>query len=141
MITEYGFDITLHYKCNLFGKAFVLASRDGYNVDKFVKEVMTSKELDWLFAIDDCQEWCDEYFFYAILRENVKCKKQTHFVPEDDFFMWFAGYLYKYWMNTRGTPRSLIYGILPLQKLRDNFGFYHTQDWDRVIDDCLKFSK
>ena len=59
----------------------------------------------------------------------------------DEYVLWFAGYLYKYWMNTRGTSRRKIYKILPFPRLLATFEFYHTQGWDYVIDDAIKTYK
>lgn len=52
--------------------------------------------------------------------------------------MWFAGYLYKYWMMTRGIDRRKIYRFLPFEKFLNGFAFYHTQDWDYIINDVMK---
>ena len=133
------FDSNLMWKCEIFGTAFKLSSvRYKYDSEHFVKTVMTDKSLDWLFTNDDCQEWCDGYFLMSVLdyRENFKSG-----VCADEYLMWWLGYLYKYWMKTRGTSRKEIYKILPFKRFVATFGFYHTQGWDYVIDDAIRTYK
>ena len=130
------FDKSLMRKCDILGVAFRLsATRYHYDSEDFVKKVMTDKELDWLFAIDDCQEWCDGYFLMSVLDyyEDFNSGKCV-----DDYALWWLGYLYKYWMNTRGTSRKEIYKILPFKRFMSSYEFYHTQGWDYVIDDAIR---
>lgn len=50
-------DRNLMWKCEILGTAFRLSYiQYKYDSENFVKTIMTDKELDWLFAIDDCQE-------------------------------------------------------------------------------------
>lgn len=131
-----GFDSALNYKCDTFGRAFeVSVLQYGCESNNFVKKVMTDKKLDWLFEMDDCQEWCDGYYLMSILEYYEHFKKGA---CADDYAMWWLGYLYKYWMVTRGTSRYEIYKILPLKRFLATFEFYHTQDWDYVIDDAIR---
>ena len=130
------FDSLLMYKCNVLGTAFsISSSRYNYDSEDFVKKVMTDKSLDWLFSIDDCQEWCDGYFLMSVLDYYLDFKSGK---CEDDYAMWWLGYLYKYWKNTRGASRYEIYKILPLKRFMVNFNFYHTQGWDFVIDEAIR---
>ena len=64
------------WKCEIFATTFKLSSiKYGYDSKHFVKTVMTAKDLDWLFAIDDCQEWCDGYYLMSVLDNLKKFKK------------------------------------------------------------------
>lgn len=125
--------------CDRLGVAFKLSSvQYNYDSEYFVKTVMTSKNLDWLFEDDECQEWCDGHFLMNVLDyyENFKSGKCA-----DEYLMWWLGYLYKYWMSTRGTSRQEIYKILPFNRFVASFGFYHTQGWDYVIDEAIRTYK
>ena len=129
----------LMFKCDIFGTAFKLSSVSyGYDSEHFVRVVMTDKKLDWLFSLDDCQEWCDGYFLMSVLDYREKFKKG---VCADGYLLWWLGYLYKYWMNTRGASRQEIYKILPFDRFVASFAFYHTQGWDYVIDDAIRTYK
>lgn len=50
----------------------------------------------------------------------------------------FLGYLYAYWILTRGSTREEVYRILPFERFIASFEFYHTQGWDFVIDAAIK---
>ena len=134
-----SFNEDLMYKCDILGTAFkVSVTHYKYDSKHFVKTIMLDKKLDWLFRIDDCQEWCDGYFLMSVFdhRENFK-----HGKCADTYLMWWLGYLYKYWMSTRGTSRAEIYKILPFERFVASFEFYHTQGWEYVIEDAIKTYK
>lgn len=133
------FDGHLMKVCDIFGVAFKLSSTQyHYDSEHFVRTVMTDKNLDWLFGYDDCQDWCDGYFLMSVLDYHEKFKSGK---CADEYLMWWLGYLYKYWMTTRGTPRQEIYKILPFNRFVASFEFYHTQGWDYVIDDAIRTYK
>lgn len=130
---------SLMRKCDILGVAFRRSvTKHKYDSEDFVKKVMTDKKLDWLFAEDNCQEWCDGHFLMSVLDyyENFKQGKCA-----DDYAMWWLGYLYKYWMTTRGTSRREIYKILPFKRFMASYKFYHTQGWDYVIEDAIRTYK
>lgn len=52
--------------------------------------------------------------------------------------MWFAGYLYKYWMTTRDVSRQEVYKILPFKRLVASFDFLHTQGLEFVIEESIR---
>lgn len=130
-----GEELIKDRKCKIFAELFRLSAKKGYDSLDFVKKVMTDKTLDWLFAVDDCQEWCDEAFLMSVMERQIDFKKGEIL---DDYLLWFAGYLYKYWMLKYSLDRRIIYKILPLKRLNASFGFYHTQGWDYVINDAVK---
>lgn len=129
-------DRNLMRQCDKLGIAFkISATQYNYDSEHFVKTVMTSKKLDWVFADDECQEWCDGYFLMSVFDYHEKFKVGK---CADEYLLWWLGYLYKYWMTTRGTPRREIYKILPFKRFVATFDFYHTQGWDYVIDDAIR---
>lgn len=122
-------------KCNIMADAFKLSVKKGYNTIDFITKVMTSKKLDWLFAMDDCFEWADDAVLLSVLEHNLKLKKGPVL---DEFTAWLIGYTYKYWLLTWNTNRYEIWNVLPVQRFLASFDFYHTQDWDYVIEDAIK---
>lgn len=131
-----GIDYNLMRKSDILGKAFKF-SVDYYGFDskKLVRTIMTDNRLDYLFECDDCQDWCDGQFLMSIIAYEVKPVKGE---CADAYAMWFLGYLYKYWMKSRGIDRREIYKILPFERFMVNFDFYHTQGWDYVIDEAIR---
>ena len=134
-----GVDHDLMRKCNIMGRAFEF-SVNYYHYDSasLVKKVMTDKRVEYLFEIDDCQDWCDGAFLMSILSYKLKPIKGE---CADPYAMWFLGYLYKYWMKTRGTSCREIYKILPFERFMANFEFYHTQGWEYIIENAIEAYK
>lgn len=126
-----------HRKCEVFAGTFQLSAEYGLESFDFVRKVMTSPKLNWLFRIDECQEWCDRWYLLDVLRNqcNLKFKEGKTIDP---YVMWFAGYLYKYWMITRDVSRQEVYKILPFKRLVASFDFLHTQGWEFVIEESIR---
>ena len=126
----------LHRKCKFLGGVFRASASDGYESISFVRKLMTDSQFAFLLTHDQMIEWCDDSFLYHhIIRHYPVFEKGE---TADPYLLWFAGYLYKYWMNTRNIPPDKIYQILPLERLSAMFAFYHTQDWDFVIEDSTR---
>lgn len=137
MQTDY-FNPHIHFRCNMFGNMFKQSLKDGLDSKTFIKDVMTNKNYDFMFITYACQEWSDDAFMYSVIKNKTKCKKGKTL---DSYILWFAGYLYRYWMETRNMDRKDIYKILPIEKLLNGFDFYHTQDWDYIINDVSNNEK
>lgn len=129
----------LHHISNVFSTAFESSVYNNCDSYDFARKVMTTKEIDWLFGNDDVQDWCDGWFLFSVFEHELGAFKKG--TTLDKYVMKFAGYLYKYWMNTRHTDRYQIYEVLPLERLVATFGFYHTQGWDYIINDAVKTYK
>ena len=125
-------------KCWLFGNLFKRSKFLGYGSKSFIEQIMTLDLYDDLYNIDWGYDWCDECWLLRQFELIKPFRKGKKFL--DDFELWFMGYLYKYWTSTRNVTRQEIYKILPFDKFHRGFAFYHTQDWDFVIDDVKKYS-
>jgi hypothetical protein len=94
-------------------------------------------------------EWCDDAFMLSSILHQYKIKYNKSFPKTrkqqyDGFLLWFAGYLYKYWIDYKDVkPKDLpkILEILPWDMYMTGFAFYHTQDWKFVIDDAIRIHK
>ena len=126
----------LSRKCNLFGALFKRSKYLGYSSKEFINQVMTCELYNDLYNLDEGYDWCDECWLlrcFELKKSFIKGKKYI-----DEFELWFMGYLYKYWTSTRKEKRQEIYKILPFEKFDKSFAFYHTQDWDFIINDVTK---
>lgn len=130
----------LNFKCRVFGQMFQRAVHYGnYNIRKFVKQLMTDKVYEDLLMIDERFEWADECVLLSYLENTKSFNKCKGIVEEfDDYELKFIGHLYKYWMRTRNTKPSEVYKLLPFDKFHNNFGFYHTQGEEFIINDVIK---
>lgn len=127
----------LNSKCSIFGNMFKRAYKENLDVKDFIRKVMTNKKLEEYLVVDDRFEWADECVLLYFITHNfdIKLKYGNEL---DDYFFYFAGYLYKYWMTTRNMKPSEVYKIMPIQRLEKMFDFYHTQDWDYIINDATE---
>lgn len=125
-------------KSNILGKTFERSTLLGLDSRKFVKILMTEPKLLDMLYNDERTEWCDECFLLSVFCEIYPFEKGETL---DKFTMWYLGYLYKYWMRTRKANPNYIYKLLPIDKFLNCFDFYHTQDWDYVIEDVLRSYK
>lgn len=133
-----NFDYEKHLldeKCDIFGGLFRWSAVNGLDSLLFIREVMTNPKLENLVYYDEVTEWCDEWFLLGALDRLVPFKKGKVI---DDFALWFMGYTYKYWMRTRKTKPKDVYKILPVELFLERFGFYHTQDWEYIVQNALK---
>lgn len=134
---DYFTETTLE-KCDIFADLFVLSVERGLASISFVTELMTNPVYKFWVTTDESQEWCDEYFLLQVF-ENIKPFKKGGVA--NSFDMWFMGYTYKYWMRTRKMSPKRIFKILPVEWFLARMGKYHTEDYDYVIDDAIKYRK
>lgn len=131
----------MDWKCTIFATAFKSSVRDGYDSYDFVRKVMTDESIDWLYTTDDCQDWSDGLFLYSVLKSKLRFKKVDQDSEErllDYHILYFAGYLYKYWMMNYNMDRKEAYKILPLERLVNNIITYYMHGWNYLIDNATK---
>lgn len=124
-------------KCDIFGKMFqISAAKFHYDSLDFIYQIMTTNNPEYIdmIMVDERTEWCDEYFLIAVLRDFCKFKEGSVL---DTFVLWFIGYTYKYWMRTRNMKPNEVYTILPVEVFLERFEFYHTQDWEYIVQDAM----
>lgn len=119
-----------------FGKMLQF-SASHYKLDSraFIKTIMTDKRFEDRIIDHDAFEWCDQAFLCCDIVEDFGVKfKQGETL--DQYVLWFAGYLYKWWIMMYHKKPFQVYKILPIETLEERFDFYHTQGWDFVIQDA-----
>ena len=129
-----AYQIDLEYKAKTFGQVLQDSIKDGYDSKLFVERLMTNKIFIPVLTMRQGQEWCDDaYLYYHLVHNYGEFEKGK---TDDPFFLWFMGYTYKYWMVTRNMKPADVYMILNYDRFRNAFPFYHTQDWDFIIEDA-----
>jgi hypothetical protein len=130
------------FNCTLTGDMFKLAGKKHLNIEKFI---------DFLFNDDFCSsmlqnnmsfEWCDDAFMLDTILRRYKEVYKSSFpkskIEYDDYVLWFGGYLYKYWIDYKDLkPDELpsILNKLSWKKYLNGFEFYHTQDWQFIVNE------
>ena len=130
----------LESKSKIFGMLFeYVVFNKGYNIRKFVKQLMTNKVYEDLLMIDERFEWADECVLLSYLEHVKSFKKCAGIVEEFDAYeLRFIGRVYKYWMRKYNKKPREVYKILPFDKFHNNFGFWHTQGDEYIIQDAIK---
>lgn len=122
------------FSCENVGDIFLLAQKMGFDDDDFAEKYMNSEfvrtEIDAEYS--HCHSaWCN-YVMDELLDEITPKKNDKHYSP--DAFEW-AGYMYRYVHMRLGTPSSLIYKTLPLEKMLILYEGMHTVTEEYFIDD------
>ena len=126
-------------KCRVFGELFKRSAILGYDSQLFIEQIMTTPEYNDLIQLDEGQEWCDECFLMKCFEDIKPFKKGNKYL--DEFTLWFMGYLYKYWMITKHKSPQEVYKVLNFRNFLLSFSFYHTQNWDYIINDATNSTK
>ena len=120
--------------CDTIADLFVLSGKNGYDSDNFCEQVLTSEYgIDVITGKKD-REYYDYHYMLEGFEINLKLKRGASY---DADVLWFAGYLYKFWVTFRGGEPKQIWKIAPISLINRQYGFYHTQGFDYVIDNLI----
>lgn len=130
-----GFDSYLHFQCDMVGECFTLSAKKGWDSLDFVEKFLTTER--GIEILKDLRpiEYSDSLFMFEGFMQTVDFKPGPMY---DDDVLWFAGYLYRYWVATRKIDPRKIQKISPIKLIADRYYFYHTQDFDYVINDIIE---
>lgn len=119
-------------QADTIGNCFLLSARDNIDSDDFCKQFLTSEWGISILTDNKMIEFSDYHYMYEGLTINLKFKSGKHY---NDDILYYTGYLYKYWVSVFNDDPRYIYKIAPIRLIANRFNFYHTQDWNYVIED------
>lgn len=119
------------------GRLFQMSADKGLDSYDFAEKVMTSDYGHMVMMDKRPHEYCWYTFMFEGFENNVAFKKGNADTVLDSEFLWFAGYLYKFWINMCQTDSREVYRLCTLRNLESRYDFYHTQGWYYVIEDIL----
>lgn len=121
-------------QCEIVAYCFLQSGRDGFDSKDFAEKMMNSEYGTMVLEDRRMIEYSDRGFMYeGILRGMTFNKGEVY----DGDVLYLAGYLYKYWISTRNAKAQEIYKIAPIELIDRRYGFYHTQDFDYIINDII----
>lgn len=123
------------YVCKPKDGTEVVADESQRIIKTTAKEPFIIKEPSGRYRVTSEKEITNKYRFMRDKEITIPLVKGD---TEDDYLMWFTGYLYKYWMTTRNLDRRQVYKILPFDKMIKAFDFYHTQDLEYVVEEATR---
>lgn len=129
------FDVYLHRQCTTLADCFVLAGKNGWGSQNFINQLFHTEWGHNILTGKSAREYTCEGYMYEGLERELE-KKRGKVYPEK--VLWYCGYLYRYAAATRECSLEEIYRKIPISTVEKRYGFYHTQDWDYVLNDMME---
>ncbi|MDE5597787.1 MAG: hypothetical protein K2J04_08135, partial [Lachnospiraceae bacterium] len=82
--------------CDIQGRLFELAKRNGYDCPSFIESFMNSKTAAALDDVYDRLQWAGEEYILEELAEEVHGLKKAGKTYTSEVMYW-TGYTYRYW--------------------------------------------
>jgi len=119
--------------CKMQGNLFVMAARQGYSSESFIKAFMhsaTAKDLDKEFSY---MQWAGEAYLLSRLEDEDGDKLEKGGEVYDDETLLWAGYLYRYWHYYTGESSKQIIKQASAKTMRTIYLMYHTMSPELAI--------
>lgn len=120
--------------CDIQGRLFELALKNGYDCPSFIKDFMNSKAAAALDDIYDRLQWAGEEYILEELNEEVHGLKKTGITYTAEVMYW-TGYTYRYWHYYTNECSREIYKIADAKTMNECWLGFHTFDVEMAIDD------
>lgn len=120
--------------CDIQGRLFELALKNGYDCPAFIETFMNSKVAEALDDIYDRLQWAGEEYILEELDEEAGGLKKNGKLYDQEVMYW-TGYVYRYWhFYTKEFSRE-IYKIADAQIMNECWLGFHTMDVEMAVDD------
>lgn len=120
--------------CDIQGRLFELALKNGYDCPAFIESFMNSQAAAALDDTYDRLQWAGEEYILEELDEEVHgLKKAGETYPME--VMYWTGYVYRYWHYYTNEDSAAIYKTAEAETMKDCWSGFHTFDVEMAIDD------
>lgn len=120
--------------CDIQGRLFELALKDGYDCPAFIKAFMNSQAAAALDDIYDRLQWAGEEYILEELTDEVHGLKMAGVTYTAEIMYW-AGYTYRYWHYYTKESSREIYQTADAETMNACWLGFHTLDVEMAIDD------
>lgn len=120
--------------CDIQGRLFELALKNGYDCPKFIDAFMNSRAAAALDDTYDRLQWAGEEYILEELDDEVGGLSKAGMVYDHEVMYW-AGYTYRYWHYYTGETSREIYQIADAERMNNCWLGFHTLDVEMAIDD------
>ena len=120
--------------CDIQGRLFELALKDGYDCPAFIRTFMNSRAAAALDDTYDRLQWAGEEYILEELNEEAGGLKRAGIRYSSDVMYW-AGYTYRYWHYYTGESSREIFQIADGEQMNSRWLGFHTFDVEMAIDD------
>lgn len=126
--------------CDIQGRLFELAWKDGYDCPSFMASFMNSRTAAALDDVYDRLQWAgEEYILEELNDEAGGLQKAGTSYPRE--IMYWAGYVYRYWHYYTNESSRDIYKIADALTMNECWLGFHTLDVEMAIDDLKDIDK
>jgi len=126
--------------CDIQGRLFQLALKNGYDCPAFIKDFMNSRAAAALDDTYDRLQWAGEEYILEELNEEVGGLKKSDEIYSGEVMYW-AGYTYRYWHYYTDESSKSIYKIADAKTMNECWLGFHTFDVEMAIDNLLEISR
>lgn len=119
--------------CDIQGRLFELALRNGYDCPAFIKIFMNSRTAASLDDTYDRLQWAGEEYILEELNEEAGGLPKADAVYSSDVMYWI-GYTYRYWHYYTCEKSQQIYQIADAKTMNECWLGFHTLDVEMAID-------
>lgn len=119
--------------CDIQGRLFELARKNGYDCKDFIEKFMNSKTAAALDESYDRLQWAGEEYILEELIDEVGGLKKAGTVYHNEIMYW-SGYTYRYWRYYTGESSKEIYKIADAGIMAECYPGFHTIDVEMSID-------
>ena len=119
--------------CDIQGRLFELALKNGYDCKAFIEAFMNSKTAAALDETYDRLQWAGEEYILEELNEEVGGLKKAGITYHNEIMYW-TGYTYRYWRYYTDENSAKIYAIAPAETMATGYLGLHTLDVTMAID-------
>lgn len=129
-----NFTLEKRQLCDIQGRLFELALREGYDCPAFIEFFMNSRAAASLDDVYDRLQWAGEEYILEELNDEANGLKKAGAVYDAEVMYW-AGYTYRYWHYYTKEFSREIYKIADAEAMNACWLGFHTLDVEMAIDD------
>lgn len=119
--------------CDIQGRLFELAFKNGYDSPEFIKAFMNSRAAVSLDDTYDRLQWAgEEYILEELDEETGGLKKAGILYPME--VMYWMGYTYRFWHYYTNESSQEIYKTAGGRIMNECFPGFHTLDVEMAVD-------
>lgn len=119
--------------CDVQGRLFELARKNGYDCEDFIEKFMNSKAAAALDESYDRLQWAGEEYILEELIDEVGGLRKAGTVYHNEIMYW-SGYTYRCWHYYTGESSKEIYQTADAKTMAECYPGFHTLDVKMAID-------
>ena len=129
-----NFSLEKRQLCDIQGRLFELALKNGYDCPVFIETFMNSQAAVALDDVYDRLQWAGEEYILEELNEEAGGLKKAGATYSPEVMYW-TGYTYRYWHYYTNQFSREIYTIADAKMMNECWLGFHTLDVEMAIDD------